>query len=462
MARGVSTSVKAYERRGRVADLGRVVRRRHPGHPRPPPGLRPLRHARRGGRARDAGRGPRQRVVRRAGRVVRPGRARRRASPSTRTCGATALAAFATETKVELALDLERAVLGRDPRVTGVRTAVVRRQRRRGRRRHEHRHGVRCGRGTLCMLSVSALADDGDETKIGGGIDVGRDPTTSTSSQAARRGRPRPCAVRGRQAAVAAARHRARAPNGGDHRSAWPAARSPASGCSRAGRRSPTGWARPSPRRCSRFVDDPTDPAIAGGRPLRRRGPGLPAQRAHRRRAAAPVPAQRLHRPPSRRTRPPARRCGATARRPASAARPSPSRPGAGTLRRAGRRRSSTASSCRVDERAALGRQRGQRRLLGRRRGPDDPRRCSWPSRCARSPSPRRCSACCSTSKRSAPTSNGCPAARPCPRSSSPTCPSAARSQPPTICLILATASTSVSRSSPQIKRLNSWQPAST
>ena len=85
------------------------------------------------------------------------------------------LATFGPEGKVDLAIALERAVLGRDPRVTGVRSAVYADSA--GEAAVASSTGVAVhGRATSCWLSVSALADDGTETKIGGGIDVGREP----------------------------------------------------------------------------------------------------------------------------------------------------------------------------------------------------------------------------------------------------------------------------------------------
>lgn len=85
------------------------------------------------------------------------------------------LVAFPTEQKVEMALALERAVHGRDPRVTGVRTAIY------GDSRGEAAISSTAGlsvawRGTYCSVSVSALAVSGDETKIGGAADTGRRP----------------------------------------------------------------------------------------------------------------------------------------------------------------------------------------------------------------------------------------------------------------------------------------------
>lgn len=87
-----------------------------------------------------------------------------------------AVIGLAPERKVELALELERLVRAGDPRIKGVRissfgdgageTAVA------------SSAGIEItGRATSCHISVSALAEDGDETTIGGGIDVGRDPS---------------------------------------------------------------------------------------------------------------------------------------------------------------------------------------------------------------------------------------------------------------------------------------------
>ena len=85
------------------------------------------------------------------------------------------LAELPTERKVDLALGLERAVRGRDPRITGVRVA-----------QWGDGSGVGAvvtstgisvaGRSTFCHLSVQALASDGDETTTGYGVSVGREP----------------------------------------------------------------------------------------------------------------------------------------------------------------------------------------------------------------------------------------------------------------------------------------------
>jgi PmbA protein len=85
------------------------------------------------------------------------------------------LAEMPTDRKLELALDLERAVRARDPRIVGVRVA-----------QWGDGSGVGAvvtstgiavsGRSTGCHLSVQALAEDGAETKTGYGVSVGREP----------------------------------------------------------------------------------------------------------------------------------------------------------------------------------------------------------------------------------------------------------------------------------------------
>jgi PmbA protein len=95
-----------------------------------------------------------------------------------------ALADMPTDRKVALALELERAVKARDPRVTGVRVAAW-----------GDGSGVGAvatstgilvtGRSTFCHLSVQALASDGDETKTGYGVSVGRQPDDVDLDEAA-------------------------------------------------------------------------------------------------------------------------------------------------------------------------------------------------------------------------------------------------------------------------------------
>jgi len=77
--------------------------------------------------------------------------------------------------KIQLALDLERAVLDGDPRIKGVRSAA-----------YGDSHGEAAlvastgleasSKATRCSVGVSALAEDGDETQIGSGYDAGREP----------------------------------------------------------------------------------------------------------------------------------------------------------------------------------------------------------------------------------------------------------------------------------------------
>lgn len=82
-----------------------------------------------------------------------------------------------TERKVDLALELERLVTGIDPRVTAVRTAGYGDGS--GHAAVASSTGIAVtGRSTHCSVSASALANDGDETQIGGAVDVGRAPTT--------------------------------------------------------------------------------------------------------------------------------------------------------------------------------------------------------------------------------------------------------------------------------------------
>lgn len=94
------------------------------------------------------------------------------------------LAALPTERKVALALDLERAVRARDPRIVGVRVsqwgdgsgaAAV-----------ATSTGIAVtGRSTFCHLSVQALAEDGGETTTGYGVSVGRGRSDVTIEEAA-------------------------------------------------------------------------------------------------------------------------------------------------------------------------------------------------------------------------------------------------------------------------------------
>jgi PmbA protein len=94
------------------------------------------------------------------------------------------LAGMPTDRKVELALELERAVRARDPRIVGVRVA-----------QWGDGSGVGAvatstgiavaGRSTFCHLSVQALAEDGDEVTTGYGVSVGREPADVDLAEAA-------------------------------------------------------------------------------------------------------------------------------------------------------------------------------------------------------------------------------------------------------------------------------------
>ena len=84
--------------------------------------------------------------------------------------------ATATEAKIAMAIDLERAVTGADPRISGVRTATY------GDSAASFvlasTSGIRAGsRATSASIGVQALADDTDgRTQSGGGYDAARSP----------------------------------------------------------------------------------------------------------------------------------------------------------------------------------------------------------------------------------------------------------------------------------------------
>jgi PmbA protein len=94
------------------------------------------------------------------------------------------LAALPTERKVELALELERAVRQRDARIVGVRTSQWGDGSGEGAVATSTGIAV-TGRSTFCHLSVSALAEDGDETQTGYGMSVGREPADIDLDEAA-------------------------------------------------------------------------------------------------------------------------------------------------------------------------------------------------------------------------------------------------------------------------------------
>jgi PmbA protein len=94
------------------------------------------------------------------------------------------LADMPTSRKVDLALELERAVKARDPRIVGVRTSVWGDGSGEGAVATSTGIAV-YGRSTYCHVSVSALAEDGDETQTGYGLSVGREPADIDVTEAA-------------------------------------------------------------------------------------------------------------------------------------------------------------------------------------------------------------------------------------------------------------------------------------
>jgi PmbA protein len=94
------------------------------------------------------------------------------------------LASLPTDRKVELALELEAAVLAGDARIAGVRTATWGDGS--GEAAVVTSTGVEAwGRATSCHVTVSALAESGDETKMGFGSSVGRSPEDVSLAEAA-------------------------------------------------------------------------------------------------------------------------------------------------------------------------------------------------------------------------------------------------------------------------------------
>ena len=99
-----------------------------------------------------------------------------------------ALAEFDTDSKIDLAKELEKLTTGVDPRVRvdeanyadGAGEAAV-----------ATTTGIRqYGRENGCYVSVSTLADDGDETQTGFGFSVGREPAKLDVGRASRARRP--------------------------------------------------------------------------------------------------------------------------------------------------------------------------------------------------------------------------------------------------------------------------------
>ena len=94
------------------------------------------------------------------------------------------LAAFETDNKIQLAKDLERLTLAVDNRVRVDHSSYSDAH---GEAAVATTTGIRqWGRENGCYVSVSTLADDGDETQTGFGFSVGRTPTTLDPARAAK------------------------------------------------------------------------------------------------------------------------------------------------------------------------------------------------------------------------------------------------------------------------------------
>ncbi len=93
------------------------------------------------------------------------------------------LAGFPTDRKITLAKDLERLTLAVDTRVRVDHSSYADAY---GEAAVASTNGIRTwGRENGCYVSVSTLADDGDETQSGFGFSVGRTPTTLDPARAA-------------------------------------------------------------------------------------------------------------------------------------------------------------------------------------------------------------------------------------------------------------------------------------
>jgi PmbA protein len=91
---------------------------------------------------------------------------------------------FADDAKIDMALELERAVRSGDPRISGIRSAGF--SSGFGSSAMASTTGIRAsGRSTGSSMSVSALALDGDQTRSGFGVTAGRSPSELDLQQAA-------------------------------------------------------------------------------------------------------------------------------------------------------------------------------------------------------------------------------------------------------------------------------------
>ncbi len=94
-----------------------------------------------------------------------------------------AVATMPTADKVQMAIDLEAAVLAADPRVTGVRVSMY--SDGSGEMALATSTGVRAvDRGTGAHISVAPMAKDGDDTKIASGYDVNFGPSNLSIGKA--------------------------------------------------------------------------------------------------------------------------------------------------------------------------------------------------------------------------------------------------------------------------------------
>ena len=302
------------------------------------------------------------------------------------------LAQFPTGKKVDLALELERAVQAADPRITGVESAefvdamgegcVV------------TNTGIRTSsRSTACYVATYCLATEGDETQTGFGFSVGREPSdldlSVAAADAARRATRLLGATKPPSARVTVVLD--------------PYVTAQLLGIL-GGTLSGEAVQKGRSLFADRLGEDVASPLVTLDRrphqPVglhrvghRRRGARLTAQLAHRGRRAPAVRAQRLHGPQGRH---PLHR-----QRGASRVRLHPGRglpgaqPGARVARPGrdpapgGRRRADL-----VGGRPALGGQPRERRLLDRRRGAAHLRRRRSASHCGSSRSPRPSSGC--------------------------------------------------------------------
>ena len=333
------------------------------------------------------------------------------------------LESFPTDRKIELAIELERATLAADPRVAGVESAEYADAI--GEAAVVTTTGIRTRRARERLLrDRRTLADEGDETQTGLRVLGRAAPRTSSTSPRPRPRRPSgPRACSARPSRQRAAHRRARPVR---HRAVPRHHRRHAQ--RRGGAQGPVAVRRPPrrrgrPRRSSRWSTTRPNPLAYTATEID--GEGLAARRNAL--IDGGVLQEFVHNAYT------ARRLGDGVDRHRRCAAASSRTPGVGCLRVGDRARHALTG-------------RADRRRRRRRAHPGRPglhsgvnpvsgdfstgaeglriRGGSWPSRCASSRSPRRCSACCRTCGRSATTSSGCPCARPASASSSATSPS--------------------------------------